>query len=226
MLILGSGPATHQPQRHEASRNLLSRHCDLRVGVLTTIAVWSTRNLNHGFAVKPSTAKNPLQGSTPLAPLPVLPRKLRLLVVIAAVSGVLAGAGLAMLPALVLGMVTMFYNGTGGILIFLGSLIPAMPHFADVGQGRSALPVFQQLESSPTTVILRSLAVTTLCAVAVALIMATYRRRSDGRFWLMAGLCCLLAAVAGGRLVAFCLIPAILASIGHVIHHRVHHAAN
>ncbi len=142
---------------------------------------------------------------------------LRLAVLTAAIAGALAGAVLSMLPALLLGLVTMFYNGTGGILIFLGSLIPALPHPGGVGHGASALPVFQRLDSNPTTVILRSVAATALCAIAAASMMAAYRRERDGRFWLVAGVCGVLAAVGGGRLVAFCVMPAVAASVGYLV---------
>lgn len=76
-----------------------------------------------------------------------------------------------MLPALILGLVTMFYNSAGGFLIFLGSLIPVLPHPVIAGHGSSGLPAFQQLDSDPGIVMLRSGAATLLCSIAATMMM-------------------------------------------------------
>jgi len=125
-----------------------------------------------------------------------------------AVASVTAGAVLAILPALVLGLVTLFYDSAGGVLILLGSLVNLLPHPVVPGAGASSLPEFQMLRSDAALVLLRASIATVACAVAGAMMVAR-----DRRPWVVSGLCCGAAAVAGGREVALALIPAIIVCI-------------
>jgi hypothetical protein len=128
----------------------------------------------------------------------------------------LAGAVAAVLPALVVGFVSLFYNGAGGALIFLGNLIGLLPRPFAAVQGTSSLPPFRQLGINVDAVVLRSVAATILCSVAVAIVVVPTAGR-NGRSWLVVGICCLLAAIAGGHPVALSVLPAIAISIGHLI---------
>ena len=143
-------------------------------------------------------------------------RILRLVALVVAVASALAGAVAAVLPALVFGFVSLFYNGAGEALIFLGNLIGLLPRPFAAVQGTSSLPAFRQLGTNVDAVVLRSVAATILCSVAVAVAVAPTAGR-DGRPWLVVGICCLLAAITGGHPVAWSVMPAIAISIGHLI---------
>src|SRR6201996_9491745 len=136
----------------------------------------------------------------------------RFVVLVVALTSLLAGAAIAVLPAMVLGLVKLFYNSAGGILILLGSIVNLLPHpsGAGSGAGSSDLPMFQLLTTSTTAVIIRSAAATVLCAIALMLLIAPDRRQAR-QSWLTAGLCSVLAALTGGELVALVLVPAFLA---------------
>jgi hypothetical protein len=149
-----------------------------------------------------------------------MPRILRLGALAVAVASALAGAVAAVLPALVVGFVSLFYNGAGAALIFLGNLIGLLPHPFAAVQGTSSLPAFQQLGTNVDAVVLRSVAATILCSVAVAIAVAPAGGRNS-RSWLVVGICCLLAAIAGGHPVALSVMPAIAISIGHLIYPRM-----
>jgi hypothetical protein len=135
-----------------------------------------------------------------------------------ALVSLLAGAAIAVLPAIVVGLVNLFYNSAGGILILLGAIVNLLPHPTGPapGSGSADLPVFQLLTTSTTAVVARSAAATILCAGAFMLLIAPDRRRYR-RTWLTAGLCCLMAGLVGGELVALVLMPAFLAIVFEVI---------
>jgi len=140
--------------------------------------------------------------------------------VVAVVSSLL-GAVLAVLPALLIGFVTLFYNSAGGALIFLGNLIGLLPNPFGAVQDAASLPVFQQLDTHAGAVMLGSAVATILCSTAVAAIVVPAQGRS-GRHWLTAGLCCIVASMTGGRAVTLSVIPAIAISIGHLTHQQWH----
>jgi hypothetical protein len=148
-----------------------------------------------------------------------MPRILRLAALVIAAASALAGAVAAVLPALVVGLASLFYNGAGGALIFLGNLVGLLPRPFGVIQGTSSLPVFRQLDAG--AVVLLSVAATVLCSVAAALVVAP---TGDGnrRPWLVVGLCCLFAAIAGGHSVALCVIPAVAVSASQLIGRQLH----
>ncbi|MEA2776528.1 MAG: hypothetical protein QOF90_1934, partial [Acetobacteraceae bacterium] len=60
---------------------------------------------------------------------------LRVSILVIAVASALAGAVTAVLPALVVALVTLFYNSAGGALILLGDLIGLLPYPFGVVQG-------------------------------------------------------------------------------------------
>jgi hypothetical protein len=148
-------------------------------------------------------------------------RILRLVALVIAVASALAGAVASVLPALVVGLVSLFYNGAGGALIFLGNLIGLLPHPFAAVQGTSSLPAFRQLGTNVDAVVLRSVAATILCSIAVATIVVAPTGERNGRPWLVVGICCLLAAIAGGHPVVLSVMPAIAISIGHLIWQRM-----
>ncbi|MEA2740729.1 MAG: hypothetical protein QOH05_4036 [Acetobacteraceae bacterium] len=149
---------------------------------------------------------------TELDPVPHdLRRVLDLAVLGIAIASILAGAAISVLPALVIGMVDLFYNSAGGVLILLGSLANLLPHVAVSGAGGSGLPVFQTLGTNTAVVLLRSATGTVLCSIAAAMILASSPDRSH-RSWLTIGLCCLAAAIVGGSAVAWALVPALAVS--------------
>jgi hypothetical protein len=148
-----------------------------------------------------------------------MPRMLRLAALAIAAASAMAGAVAAVLPALVLGFASLFYNGAGGALIFLGNLIGLLPHPLGVIQGPSSLPIFRQLDTG--AVVLLSVAATVLCSVAAALVVAPIGD-GDRRPWLVVGLCCLVAAIAGGHSVALCVVPAVAVSVGQLIGRRLY----
>ena len=144
-----------------------------------------------------------------------MPRVLQVMVLSIAVASMVAAAILALLPVMVLGLVTLFYNSIGGLLIFLGSLISLLPLSAGMSQGGSSLPIFQRLATDPGEIVLQSVSTATLCAIAATAIMAQDGKRNS-RTWSVAGLCCLLASFVGGRLIMLCLMPAVVISVGHL----------
>ena len=145
-----------------------------------------------------------------------MPRILRIAALVIAAASALAGAVTAVLPALVIGLVSLFYNGVGGALLFLGNLIGLLPHPFGTIQGTSSLPAFQQLHTNADVVVLRAVVATILCSVAAALVVAP-RGGGDRRPWLTVGICCLLAAIVGGHSVALSVIPAVVVSVCHLI---------
>jgi hypothetical protein len=145
---------------------------------------------------------------------------LRVSILVIAVASALAGAVTAVLPALVVALVTLFYNSAGGALILLGDLIGLLPYPFGVVQGTSSLPVFQQLNTNTDAVVLRSAAATLLCSVAAVVVVAPTRVR-DAQSWVVMGLCCLFASVVGGRSVTWSVIPAIAISVGHLIRQQM-----
>lgn len=151
-----------------------------------------------------------------------LQQGLRFAVLVTAITSAVMGAVLSVLPALILALVTLFYNSTGGILIFLGSLLFTLPHPVITGHGASTLPVFQHLNSDPVTVLLRSATGTLLCSIAAVVMIVVPRRGRSSRFWLMVTLCCLFAATAEGHSVALSVVPAMAISVGHLIHRWIH----
>jgi hypothetical protein len=148
-----------------------------------------------------------------------MPRILGGVALVVTVASALAGAVAAVLSALVVGLVSLFYNGTGGALIFLGSLIGLLPRPFVAVNGTSSLPAFRQLGTNVDAIVLRSVAATILCSVAVAIVVASTGRR-NGRSWLAVGLCCLLAAIVGDRPVALSVMPAVAVSIGQLVWQR------
>ncbi len=142
-------------------------------------------------------------------------RVLRVLGLVVALASSLLGAVLAVLPALVVGFVTLFYNSAGKALIFLGNLIGLLPNPFGAAGGGSSLPMFQQLDTHAGAVVLGSVVATILCSTATAVIVVSAQGRS-GRHWLAVGLCCVAAAIAGGRAVMLSVIPAIAISLGHL----------
>ena len=130
-------------------------------------------------------------------------------------ASTLAGAVLSVLPALVIGLVTLFYNSAGGVLILLGSLISVLPHPSAAAQGASSLPVFQILESGSAAALSRSAVGTILCSIAFTLV-ATPKRRQHTSIWLAIAACAALAAIAGGRIVGWTQAPAIALSAVHI----------
>ena len=133
-----------------------------------------------------------------------------------ALASIVAGAVLSILPALVLGLVTLFYDSAGGVLILLGSLINLLPHPVVPTSGSSPLPEFQMLRSDAAFVLLRASIATVACAVAGAMMVAR-----DRRPWIVSGLCCGAAAVAGGWEVALVLIPAIVVCVAGAARRRL-----
>ncbi|HYZ21082.1 MAG TPA: hypothetical protein VE690_02890 [Rhodopila sp.] len=131
----------------------------------------------------------------------------KLLVAVAGASA-LAGAALSVLPALVVALVTLFYNSAGGLLILLGSLINLLPRPSVPGAGASSLPMFQVLQTGTAAVLSRSAAGTILCAAAFVLLVTPSRRQSR-LVWLGITACAVLAAILGGRIIAWTLAPAI-----------------
>ena len=115
------------------------------------------------------------------------------------------------MPALVVGIVELFYNSAGGFLVLLGRLVNLVPHPPTAGQGGSSLPALQVLGTETGFVLARSVIGTALCAIAAVLLLAS---RSDRRepSWLAVGICCVLGAVAGGWIVAATLVPALAVS--------------
>ena len=135
----------------------------------------------------------------------------RLALVIIALTSCIAGAVVSLMPALVVGLLQLFYNTAGGFLLLLGRLVTLVPDPAVPGQGRSSLPPLQYLGTESGLTLLRSATGTALCAIAAVLLLASRSgRREPG--WLAVGLCCGLAAVAGGWTVAATLAPALAAS--------------
>ena len=142
-------------------------------------------------------------------------RILHVSALVVAVASAFAGAVTAVLPALVVGLVTLFYNSAGGTLILLSDLIGLLPLPLGAVHSTSSLPVFQQLNTNGDAVVLRSAAATILCSVAAVVVVAP-TRVGNARSWVVMGLCCLLASIVGGRSVAFSVIPAIAISVGHL----------
>jgi hypothetical protein len=136
--------------------------------------------------------------------------------VVIAVASAFAGAVVALLPALVLAMVSLFYNSFGGVLIFLGSLLSLLPHPVMPGEGGSWLPVFPQLDADNTVILIRSVVATVLCFLASTAMVASWGKQ-DLPLWLRFGLLCLLAAIAGGGSVAWLVLPAIAISVGQCV---------
>jgi hypothetical protein len=149
-----------------------------------------------------------------------MPRILGVLAPVVTVVSALAGAVVAVLSALVVGLVSLFYNGAGGALIFLGNLIGLLPRPFVAVSGTSSLPAFRQLGANVDAIVLRSVAATILCSVAVAIVVAS-TGGLNGRSWLAVGICCLLAALAGGHPVALSVMPAIAVSIGQLVWQRI-----
>jgi hypothetical protein len=143
-------------------------------------------------------------------------RRLHVVALAIAAASTLAGAVVAIFPALVIGVVTLFYDSAGGVLILLGSLISLLPHPPATPQGGSALPIFQTLETGTGAVLLRSITATISCTMAFALLIAS-PRRADRRIWLIIGSCCVVASIAGEHAVAMTLLPAFLASISQLL---------
>ncbi len=114
------------------------------------------------------------------------------------------------MPALVVGIVELFYNSAGGFLILLGGLINIVPRPAlpGGGGGGSSLPVFQVLGTETGLVMVRSVTGTVLCVVAAALLISSGAARKEPRWWLVGG-CCFLAAIDGGWIVGLTLVPAL-----------------
>ena len=130
-------------------------------------------------------------------------------------ASVTVGAVLSIFPALVLGLVTLFYDSAGGVLVLIGSLISLLPHPVVPGAGSSSLPEFQMLRSDAGLVLFRAAISTVSCAVAGAMMIAR-----DRRPWVISGLCCGVAAIAGGWEVALALMPAIGVCAGGLIRDR------
>ncbi|HVY15181.1 MAG TPA: hypothetical protein VHB27_08140 [Rhodopila sp.] len=120
-----------------------------------------------------------------------------------AAASILAGAVIAILPALILSLVHLFYDSSGGILILLGNLLKLLPHPAFTPGAGGGLPIFQALEDHVGLVLFRSLTGAVLCSIAFTMLIA--RRRG----WLVAACCCVAGLIAGhGAILA--LIPAIV----------------
>jgi hypothetical protein len=135
-------------------------------------------------------------------------RTLRLALLAIAVASTLAGAVIAILPALVLALVHLFYDSAGGVLILLGHLLmlllqPALTPSA----GGSSLPVFQMLRDHPEMVLFRSLTGAILCSVAFVILIND--RGQERRFAWAVTACCALAALIVGHNAAIALLPAI-----------------
>lgn len=150
---------------------------------------------------------------------------LRLIPTVVAALSALSGLVLAVLPALVVGFVTLFYNSAGGVLIFLGNLIGLVPDRLGTRPGGSSLPLFQQLDTHAGAIVLRSASAAILCSIAlvaaVASLHAAPARKGSSRPWLLVGSCCLLAAMVGGQMVTLAVLPAIVSSAAKLAHPRV-----
>jgi hypothetical protein len=133
-----------------------------------------------------------------------------------AIASTAAGAIIAILPALVVAIVNLFYDSAGGVLILLGSLITLLPHpaLAPAGGG-SSLPAFQTLDAHVGLVLLRSLSATVLCSAAFAAIAGECRRGSRTPWLTVAG-GSLGAAIIAGHAAAIALSPAIAISVFHL----------
>lgn len=170
------------------------------------------------------------QAPPPVPPARQLPFSLRLLPVLAAALSMLAGAVLSVLPALVVGLVRLFYNSAGGVLILLGSLIDLLPRPggigpggigpAGVGPGGGGMPAFQALDTDTTTVLMQSVLGTVLCAAAFVIVLMAARRR-DLSLPFAAAICALAAARLGGRNVAMALAPGMIVMFADALWHRI-----
>ncbi len=139
-------------------------------------------------------------------------RPLRLAILAIAVASTLAGAVIAILPALVLALVHLFYDSAGGVLILLGNLLMLLLHPAFApGAGGSSLPVFQMLEDHWGIVLFRSLTGAILCSMAFAILIND--RGQEKRFAWGVTICCALAALIVGHNAALALVPAIAVSL-------------
>lgn len=126
-----------------------------------------------------------------------------------AIASTIVGASFSALPVLILGLVTLFYDSVGGILILLGHLVSVWPA-PGAGAG-SGLPAFQLLPGETAGILLRSVPATILCSVAAVTLIAPGRGRGR-RDWTIAALCCVAAALLGGAPVAVGLAPAVVIS--------------
>jgi hypothetical protein len=127
-----------------------------------------------------------------------------------AIASLLAASVVAIFPALIMLIVTLFYDSAGGVLVLLGSLISVLPHPTAPAQGGGGLPMFQVLQTGTRGLLVRSVLGTGACALALGLFIGC-RRGRDRRPLLIALLCCLVASVACGWIVAAGLAPAALA---------------
>jgi hypothetical protein len=135
-------------------------------------------------------------------------RTLNMATLAIAVASILAGAVIAVLPAMVLALVHLFYNSAGGVLILLGNLLMLLPHPAlPSAPGGSSLPYFQMLQDHLGAVLFRSLSGTILCCAAFAILINDDRQ--DRRLAAIVTACCGLAALIAGHDVAIVLTPAI-----------------
>ncbi len=126
-----------------------------------------------------------------------------------AVGSCVVGAVVSLMPALVVGIVELFYNSAGGFLILLGGLVHLAPASVMPGGGGSSLPVFQVLGTDTGIVLAQSIIGAVLCVIAAALLLASRSTRKDPK-WLVVGICCILAGIAGGWVVALMLVPALV----------------
>jgi hypothetical protein len=129
-----------------------------------------------------------------------------------AVASTLAGAVIAILPAMILALVHLFYNSAGGVLILLGHLLMLLPHPAfSPSAGGPSLPLFQTLEDHLGEVLFRSLSGTVLCSIAFAILINDDRQ--ERRFAWPVTACCGLAALIAGHDAAIALTPAIAVGV-------------
>jgi hypothetical protein len=125
-----------------------------------------------------------------------------------AVVSTLAGAVIAILPAMIVTLVHLFYNSAGGVLILLGNLLMLLPHPAILpGAGGPSLPLFQMLEDHFGEVLFRSLSGAILCSIAFVTLINDDRQERRVAWAVTA--CCGLAALIAGHDVAIALAPAI-----------------
>lgn len=137
---------------------------------------------------------------------------LRVTLWLIAIASAAAGAVLAVLPAVVIALISLFYNSLGDVLTLIGTFIGLIPGDPLPSQGSGAAPVFPFLHAGMTLTILRSVAATALGSVATFMLVSTPAMRPRGA-WIAIGLCCAAAAAIGGHQASVVLLPAIVVSV-------------
>lgn len=132
-----------------------------------------------------------------------------------AIASAAAGAVLAVLPAVIIVLISLFYNSLGDVLTLIGTFLGLIPGNPLPSQGSGAPPVFPFLHVGMTVIVLRSVAATALGSVATFMLVTTRAIQPRG-FWVGIGLCCVAAAVIGGHQAGLVLLPAIVVSVAGI----------